>query len=749
MSHTSETRRTAPAPAQIAAITTGADYWTTNALPEAGLRSLRLADGPHGLRVQDDENSDHLGLGRSEKSTCFPPAVTLASSWDPALVHEVGSALGREARSKGVDMILGPGMNIKRSPLCGRNFEYFSEDPMFTGVMAAAMIKGIQSQGVGACVKHFAVNNQETDRLRVSADVSPRALKEIYLRGFQMALRDANPWGVMASYNRINGVFASENSWLLTNVLREEWGYDGVVVSDWGAVHDPVAALKAGLDLRMPGRLEDPRVVKAAEAGTINNELNRTLARLKLLAGRTEMAIEDNPLDLEGHHALTRRAAAESAVLLQNERATLPLRATSAGQIAMIGELARSPRYQGAGSSAVNPLRVVTAIDAMTDRFGKPPVFSAGYRLDGIEDETMVDEALAVASAAESIVLFLGLPPEFESEGRDRADIFLPANQISLLERLAAVSNRIVVVLSNGSAVSTAGWRDKAASIIEFWLTGQAHGESVVDVLFGDINPSGKLAETIPVRLEDTPSYLDFPGEEGHVYYGEGIYVGYRYYDARSIPVDYPFGHGLSYTTFGYSDLQASGFQADSPMAMTISLTVTNTGRWAGAEVVQVYIGDHDNPLSTPVRELRTFRKVNLEPGEAVRLTFELSREELGHYSTALEEWIYEGGPCSVEIGSSSRDIRLSTAVVVPTDRVTRPLTVWSTFGEWRNDAGAGPRLAQLIEDRGGIRGRMGDLLKDQTGSASVLSFPLKALVEFPGFPVDLADIELLATPES
>jgi beta-glucosidase len=739
-----QTSDTPPAPFQVAAITTGADYWTTNGLPEAGLRTLRVADGPHGLRVQDDENPDHLGIGRSEKSTCFPPAVTLASSWDPNLVEAVGAALGLEARAKGVDMVLGPGMNIKRSPLCGRNFEYFSEDPLFTGMMAAAMIKGIQTRGVGACVKHFAVNNQETDRLRVSADVTPRALREIYLRGFQIALRDANPWGVMASYNRINGVFASENSWLLTDVLREEWNYDGVVVSDWGAVHDPVASLKAGLDLRMPGRPDDPRILEAAESGKIDKELDRTLVRLKLLAERTETTHQGEPVDLEAHHQLTRRAAAESAVLLKNDQAVLPLSSASVGRVAMIGELARTPRYQGAGSSAVNPVRVVSTINAMMDRFGQEPMFSAGYRLDGVDDERMVEEAAAVATTAETVVLFLGLPPAFESEGRDRADISLPGNQIALLQRLAAVNDRIVVVLCNGSAVTTAGWRDKASSIIEFWLTGQAHGETVVDVLFGDVNPSGKLAETVPVRLEDTPSFLDFPGEEGHVSYGEGIYVGYRYYDARNVPVDYPFGHGLSYTTFDYSDLQTTACEADSPLAMTVSLAVTNTGKYAGAEVVQVYVGDTHNGLSTPVRELRAFRKVTLQPGESIRLSFEVSREELGHYSTELQQWSYDGGPCTVEVGSSSRDIRLSTSLSVPAKPVPRPLTVWSTFGEWDRDTEAGPRLARLIEGRGGIRGRMGDLLKDETGRASVLAFPLRALVEFPGFPVTLDDIEQL-----
>ncbi len=552
-----------PTLAEAAGITTGADYWSTVAVDRLGLRSLRLADGPHGLRVQDDENPDHLGLGRSLPATCFPPAVTLASSWDRTLVEEVGAALGSEARAAGVDVVLGPGLNIKRSPLCGRNFEYFSEDPYLAGTLAAAMVRGIQSTGVAACVKHFAANNQETDRHRVSAQVDERTLREIYLRAFEVVLRESAPWSIMSAYNKINGTYASEDPWLLTEVLRSEWGYDGVVVSDWGAVHDPVDAVAAGLDLRMPGRPEDPRVLEAASDGTLGEEhLTRTFDRLRLLAERTLTATLPRSAGQdpghEAHHALTRRAAAEAAVLLTND-GTLPLVPRAGSRVAVVGELARTPRYQGAGSSAVNPTRVVSGWDALRSRLtdaGASVAFGAGYRLEtDATDDDLSREATSLAADADVVVLFLGLPGTFEAEGRDRTSIDLPANQVALVAALAATGTPVVVTLSNGSAVTTHAWRDGVNAVLELWLTGQAHGDSVADLLLGDVNPSGKLAETVPVRLADTPSFLDFPGENSLVTYGEGIHVGYRYYDARDLAVDHPFGHGLSYTTFAYSDL--------------------------------------------------------------------------------------------------------------------------------------------------------------------------------------------------
>jgi beta-glucosidase len=733
-----------------ASLTTGADYWSTAAVPDLEIRGIRMADGPHGLRVQDDDNPDHLGLGRSLPATCFPPAVTLASSWDPELVRSIGEALGREARSQGVDVVLGPGVNIKRSPLCGRNFEYYSEDPLLAGRLAGAMVAGLQSQGVGACVKHFAVNNQETDRLRVSADVDERTLREIYLRVFELVVREARPWTVMSAYNRINGVPASENPWLLTTVLRNEWGFDGVAVSDWGAVHDPVAAVEAGLDLRMPGRPDDARVASALAEGRLDEDVvDEVVSRLRLLAERTApRGRAESEVDEEAHHQLTRRAAAESAVLLHNDAGLLPVEPSLERAIAVIGELARTPRYQGAGSSAVNPRRIVSTLDALTARLAgiTPIAFAPGYDShDEHDDDALLAEAVALAAESSLVLLFLGLPPSAEAEGRDRTGIDLPANQVSLLRAVSEVNPRVVVALSNGSAVTTAGWRSTAGALVEFWLTGQAHGESVADVLLGEVNPSGKLAETVPIRLEDTPSYLDFPGEHGHVRYSEGIHVGYRWYDARGIDVDYPFGHGLSYTSFDYSDLAVTAHDVEDPVALTAALTLANTGNRDGSEVVQLYIDDHTGVLQVPPRELRGFVKVRLAAGDSRRVTLDVLRSDLEHVHPEAG-WMFPGGRLDVLVGSSSRDLRLRASAEVPGRGYESPLTNWSSLREWLAHPVAGPAVQRLLDERGGIRGRHADLLNDPVGRDSVLGNPMASLTQFPGFPLTEADTDAILT---
>jgi beta-glucosidase len=731
-----------------ALLTTGADYWSTHAIPELEVPRIRVSDGPHGLRVQDDDNPDHLGLGRSLPATCFPPAVALASSWDPQLIRAVGEALAREARAFGVDVVLGPGIEIKRSPLCGRNFEYYSEDPLLTGRLAGAMVQGLQSHGVAACLKHFACNTQETDRLRISADVDERALREIYLRVFELTIREGNAWTIMSAYNRINGVFASENAWLLTQVLREEWGFDGVVLSDWGAVHDPVAAVAAGLDLRMPGQPGDPRVRDALADGTLDETVvDRVAERLRLLGSRTGDYRDTKAIvDFDAHHQVARRAAAESAVLLHNNRTLLPIDPAAVESVALIGELARTPRFQGAGSSAVNATQVVSALDALQSRLGLTTSvdFARGYVLDPNQDATgLVDDAVALAQSSELVVLFLGLPASYEAEGRDRTTIELPADQVALVKAVAAVNPEIVVALSNGSAVTTAEWRDSVGSVVEFWLTGQAHGDSIADVLFGDVNPSGKLPETVPVRLEDTASYLDFPGEVGHVRHNEGIYVGYRWFDARRLDVDYPFGHGLSYTTFDYAALNITVHNLDHPIACTVALSLTNTGARDGAEVVQVYVGDRSGVLHMPERELRAFAKVQLTAGASQRVEIAIARRDLEHYHPEAG-WVFAGGQMEVLVGSSSRDIRLQTTVEVPGHPVEVPLTVWSQLGDWMNNPTAGPALRKLIEERGGIKGRIGDLLSDPVSEDSALIFPLISVTQFPGFPISTEDAEEL-----
>ena len=725
--------------ARLGRIVTGASYWNTVDDESFGLRSLRMSDGPHGLRLQDDDNPDHLGIGRSLPATCFPPAVTMACSWDLSLVEAVGAACGREAREKNVDVLLGPGLNLKRSPLCGRNFEYYSEDPSLAGQLAAAMIRGIQSQGVAATPKHFAANNQETDRMTVSADIDPRPLHELYLRAFEIAIREGKPWAIMTAYNSINGAPATSDPWLLTEILRGQWGFDGLVISDWGAVHDPVASLTAGMDMRMPGKPSDSTIALALAEGVVaENHVHTVIDRLKLLAERT--APTDGPIacDYEAHHQLTRHAAAQSAVLLHNDGQSLPLAPGS--RIALIGELARTPRYQGAGSSAVNPRKTVGALEAMSQRFASLS-FAAGYRLDGEPDQTLLDKAVLAAADAEVVVLFLGLPAISEAEGRDRTDIDLPRNQLALIDAVTAIHSNVVVALSNGAVVTTAAWRSKVGAIVEFWLTGQAHGETVADILTGDVNPSGKLAETIPLRLEDTPAYLSFPGEAGHTRYGEGIFVGYRYYDARDLAVDYPFGHGLSYTRFMYSDMTVNVRELDDPVALTMTAKITNTGERAGAEVAQLYIGAKDNILQMPERELKGFAKVYLNAGECVSISIDVLRSDLSHYHPD-HGWYMAGGEHTIELGASSRDIRLHALVDVPGQPIAKRLSLYATLADWLDHPVAGEMIRSYFEQRGGLSGRIADLLGSDVSAASIREAPMIAVLQFPGVPLDEADVE-------
>jgi beta-glucosidase len=639
-------------------------------------------------------------------------------------------------------------MNIKRSPLCGRNFEYYSEDPLLAGALAGAAVAGIQSQGVAACIKHFAANNQETDRQRVSVDVDERTLREIYLRGFQIAIRDASPWAVMTSYNRINGTYASESRWLLTEVLRGEWGFDGVVVSDWGAVHNPVSSLAAGLDLRMPGRPDDPRPAAALAAGELDETaLARAAEALGRLADRTRPRSAPPVIDYEEHYSLARRAAGESAVLLANNRQALPLHFAQGSSVAVVGELARTPRFQGAGSSLVNSYRSTSILEALSQRAasaGTDLQFAPGYTLDGMPSGLLLEEAAELSRQADTVLVVAGLPPAAEAEGRDRSALSLPEDQIDLIRELSASTRgTVVVALVNGSAITTKEWRESADAVVEFWLTGEAHGDAVADVLLGDVNPSGKLAETIPLRLEDTPAYLNFPGEHGHVRYGEGVYVGYRYYDARKLEVEHPFGHGLSYTTFDYSDPMISLKPLEDPVAFTAEFTLTNSGKHHGAEVAQLYVEDHGSTLDLPPQELRGWRKIRLAPGESRRVTITVNREDLQHWHPSANAWIHEGGRATISIGSSSRDIRLQTEADIPGIMVRPELTPFSTFGEWLEDPAAGERIRALLSERGGMRGRAGDLYNDEGSRASILSLPMLALVEFPGVPLSQEDLSL------
>ncbi|WP_246115862.1 glycoside hydrolase family 3 C-terminal domain-containing protein [Trebonia kvetii] len=700
-----------------------------------------LSDGPHGVRFQQDQG-DHLGVHHSVPATCFPSAAALGSAWDSELARRAGQAVGREARALGVNVLLGPGINIKRSPLCGRNFEYFSEDPLLSGVLGTAFAEGVQSTGTGACVKHFAANNQETDRMRVSADVDERTLREIYLSAFERVVTQARPAAVMAAYNKVNGIPATEHRWLLTTVLREEWGFAGLVVSDWGAVTDPVAALAAGLDLDMPGGTGKTggQVVAAVHDGRLAGAVvDRSLRRLRDAAAATAIAGDLLPVDVNDQHRLAREIAADCLVLLKNEAGALPLSASAA--IAVIGQYATTPRYQGGGSSHVNATRVDSPVEELRAQL-------PGARItdhDGVDPTA----AAAVGAAAEVAVIFAGLPERDESEGFDREHISLPADQTALITAVAQAARRTVVVLFNGGVVSVEGWHDKVDAILEAWLPGQAAGGAIADVLTGRVNPSGRLSETIPVRLNDTPSYLNFPGEAGHVRYGEGVMVGYRYYETADVAVRYPFGHGLSYTTFEHSDLMVT---ATGPDSARVSVRVTNTGDRSGKDVVQVYVAAPPLPVRAPARELRGFAKVSLEAGESAVVTLELDRRAFAFYDINAARWAVTAGTYRVQVGRSAHEVTAEAELDVTGDQRPRPLTLDSTVGEWFAHPAVGPALNAVLAD-GMSEEQARAAQENQDMLKMVESMMMRQFLSFLPVPVPDADldrlIELSAQPAS
>ena len=724
-----------------AALLGGSSAWTTTAIERVGIPAVMVSDGPHGLRIQP-ETMDPTDLHASLPATCFPPAVSLGCTWDPALARRVGAALGDECRAAAVSVLLGPGINMKRSPLCGRNFEYFSEDPVLTGAIAAAWVDGVQSRAVGASLKHFAANNQETDRLRVSADVDERTLREIYLAAFETVVKEARPWTVMCSYNRINGVYSSENRWLLTDVLRDQWGFDGLVVSDWGAVNRRAVGVAAGLDLEMPSSdgYGTQAILDAVAANELSEELvDRAAARVLELIERANGRQELESFDAAAHHALAREAAAAGIVLLKNERSVLPIDPGAGGRIAVIGEFAREPRYQGAGSSRVNPTRLDNALDSLAAAVeGKRElVFTPGFRVDSDEgDPELIAEAVRSAAGAEVVILFLGLPPSYESEGYDRIHMNLPAPQLRLLADVAAVNSNVVVVLSNGSAVLVSDWERHASALVEGWLLGQAGGSALVDVLLGRLSPSGKLAETIPRRFEDNPAFGNFPGEHQVVRYGEGVLVGYRWYDARKLSVAYPFGHGLSYTDFDYTDLEVSVQEEGSRPHVQVSLTVTNAGGRAGAEVVQVYVGDPVASVFRPVQELRGFAKVSLEPDASSRITLELDERAFAFWHSGRSDWTVEGGEFEVRVGSSSRDIRLTATIELVGTDAPAPLSMDSTMAEFRSRPDADRWLRAQLE-----QGTYGERLFDTELGRLFNPEPLRRFARRPGSGFSEADM--------
>ena len=732
--------------AEKASLCIGSDFWHTAAVERLGIPKIMVSDGPHGLRAQLEE-ADHVGLAGSVPATCFPTASAIGSSWNEALCREVGEALAREARRWGVSVVLGPGINMKRSPLCGRNFEYLSEDPYLAGELATAMVQGIQSRGVGTSLKHYAANNQEYDRLRVSAEVDERTLRELYLPAFERVVTAVDPWTVMCAYNKVNGTYCSEHHWLLTKVLRDEWGFTGVVVSDWGAVHDRVAAVRAGLDLEMPPNLgvSDAALIAAVEAGELDESvLDLAVTRLLRLVDRARPALAEGGTFDEGkHHGLARRAAVESAVLLKNDGGVLPLKPAAGESVAVIGEFARTPRYQGAGSSQVNPTQLDLPLDELRAGLGEggDVRFAAGFEISGGEkDETLRAEAVALASECNHVVLFLGLPADAESEGFDRTHIELPANQLSLVDALAEVGKPLIVVLANGSVVQLSTWEHKVAAILECWLSGQAAGGAVADLLLGTANPSGKLAETIPLRLEDNSSYLNFPGDPGVVHYGEGIFIGYRAYDKSDKSVSYPFGFGLSYTSFEISDVQVrvDGSVAGGDLAVQVSASIINTGSVAGAEVVQVYVRDVESTVSRPVRELGGFAKVTLQPGQGQTVTITLAERAFAFWSMQWNRWAVEAGEFEIAVGTSSRDLVASAVVTLDAPSLALPLGPDSTLHEWMADERGRELLVSLQP--------VPPILRDPELVKVIGTMPMATLAAFPGLGLEHATLQRLVS---
>lgn len=666
-----------------ASLCSGADFWHTKAIDRLNIPAAMVSDGPHGIRKQESL-ADHMGVAESIKAIGFPTASAMACSFDRDLLHKVGDALGEECVAEDLAVLLGPGINMKRSPICGRNFEYYSEDPVVAGELGAAFVNGVQEHGVGTSLKHFAANNQEWRRMSISAEIDERTLREIYLAAFETVVKKAQPWTIMCSYNRINGVYSCENDWLLNKVLRDEWGFEGLVMTDWGAMNERVPSLKAGLDLEMPDchGETDKLIVKAVQSGELEESiLDTAVERILTMVDKYLTARKDidpasmvHPLpssvergyDVAAHHALARTTAEQSAVLLKNED-ILPLQKDK--KIAFIGEFAKVPRIQGGGSSHINNTSIESALDVAGDSVS----YAQGFHIDEeTTDETLLQEAITLAKESDVAVIFAGLPDSFESEGFDRTHLNMPANQNELIARISEVQPNVVVVLHSGSPIAMP-WLDKVAGVLQMYLAGQASGGAAVNLLFGDATPCGKLAETFPLHLEDNPSYLNFPGNREKVCYQEGVFIGYRYYDKKKMDVLFPFGYGLSYTDFTYSNMKVTvngKNAADVDVIketdeIVVSADITNTGNCDGAEIVQLYI---KNPVVyeiRPEKELRDFAKVFLKAGETKTVTFTLNARAFSYYETRIHDWYAESGDYEILLASSSRDIRLQDTVSI------------------------------------------------------------------------------------
>lgn len=672
-----------------ASLCSGRDDWSTQSIERLNIPWIWVSDGPHGLRRAPATNKP--GYGDQLPATCFPTASALAATWDLDLVYNVGLALGEECQALDVNVLLGPGVNIKRSVLGGRNFEYFSEDPILSGEMGAAFINGVQSQGVGTSLKHYVANNVETMRMYTNSDVDTRTLREIYLTPFEIAVKKAQPWTVMACYNRVQGEYGTQSPYLLTDILKNEWGYKGIVISDWFAVVDRVKGIKSGMHIEMPGvnNVNDSLIIEAVKNGELDENVLDNLVReiLYIVLKAKQLEKEEADQKIDDHHKLAREVSAEAATLLKNDNNILPV-TNKYKKIAIIGEFATNPRYQGNGSSEVKPTKIDVILDIIKSEYGNEYLieYSQGYNLSNDNDTSLIEQAALIAKDADIALVFAGLPLHYESEGIDRKHINLPESHNKLISKIASEQKNTAVILTNGSAVAMP-WVDEAPAILETWLGGQAGAGGTADVIFGKVSPSGKLAETFPVKLEDTPSYFNFPGEDGNALYGERFFVGYRYYDMKNIEPLFPFGHGLSYTTFKYSNMKLSDNEITDNDELIVTVNVKNTGKKRGKEVVQLYISDEESSLIRPKKELKNFAKVDLEPNEEKEIIFKLSARDFSYFDARRNMWIAESGKFIIALGSSSRDIRQSMQITLQsTQEVPLAFDEYTFFREyWDN----------------------------------------------------------------
>lgn len=728
-----------------AGLCSGEDFWHTKGIERLGIPSVMVSDGPHGLRKQEDE-ADHLGINDSIKAVCFPAGCATASSFDRDLLEELGEIIGNECQAENISTILGPAMNIKRSPLCGRNFEYYSEDPLVSSEMASAFVRGVQSKSVGTSPKHFMANNQEYHRMTSSSEMDERTMREIYLASFESMVKKEKPWTIMNSYNKLNGTYLCENKEMLSDILRDEWEFDGYVMTDWGAMNERVEALKAGCNLEMPasGGKTDKEIVDAVRSGKLDEAVldKRCEEFLNIIFRYIENRDETVVFDREQDHEKARHIEEECIVLLKNEDSILPL--SPEQKIAFIGKYAAAPRFQGGGSSHINSFKTESAMDALeiVDGINKENIiYAQGY--DDLEDKTddaLLREAVEAAKRAETAVIFAGLPDSFESEGYDRTHMRMPQCQITLIEEVAKVQPDTVVVLHNGAPVEMP-WIDKVKAVVEVYLGGQAVGGATVNILYGNTNPSGHLAETFPIRVQDTPCYLTYGGEHDKSVYSEGVFVGYRYYASKEMNVLFPFGHGLSYTTFSYSNLMVEKERIRESEKLKVSVDVTNTGNRFGKEVIQLYVAPKNSTVIRPIRELRAFDKMGIAPGETKTVTFLLDGRAYAYWSTEIHDWHVESGEYEIQIGKNAQDIVLSRTVYVESEHtIPKVFTLNSTLGEILADPKGKAVFEQAMSGMAGSDAQEaeaqalegdGEAISAEMMAAMMEAMPLRQMISF------------------